>query len=135
MEKIKEKFRDKNIVMTPQRIAVWKVIDGNRNHPCVEFVYAEVKKHFPSISVATVYSILETFKTAGLVNELFIRKNKICFDPFTESHHHFLCKTCEKVYDIGVKCSLTDKKGVDGHTIEAIHGYFYGVCKDCLKDK
>ncbi len=126
-------LKEKGIVVTPQRLAVWKYIRGNQGHPCVEKVYEKVKEQFPSMSLATVYTVLETFCNAGLLHELSIRRNRACFDPRTENHHHFLCRQCNKIYDIEAECKIARKKCVCGHNVEDVHGYFYGVCKNCQK--
>jgi Fur family peroxide stress response transcriptional regulator len=128
-----ENLKTKKIVLTPQRIAVWDFIKENKKHPSADMVYESVKVHFPSMSFATVYSILETFCDAGLLKELTIRKDKTCFDPFIDSHHHLLCKVCNKIYDVEIKCKNSKFCEVDGHKIETVHGYFYGICKNCQK--
>jgi Fe2+ or Zn2+ uptake regulation protein len=130
-----EILKEKNIVLTPQRMAVWEYIKENKNHPCVEAVYEQIRKQFSSVSLATVYSILQTFCNAGLLRELNIRKGKACFDPYMESHHHLLCKECSRIYDVKIKCKNSDFCEVDGHAVEAVHGYFYGVCKNCKKSR
>lgn len=128
-----DKLKETKIVLTPQRMAVWKFIKDSKNHPSVDIVYESVKKQFPSISLATVYSILEAFRNAGLLTELCIRRNKTCFDPFTKSHHHLFCRICDKIYDIEVRCKVSEAGVLDGHKIESVHGYFYGVCNKCQK--
>lgn len=126
-------LKSKGIVATPQRIAVWNSIKDSRNHPCADIVYESVKRKFPTISLATVYSILETLKDASLLLELFIRKNKSCFDSCLDIHHHLLCKKCNKIYDIDIECKVEKIKELNGHKIESVHGYFYGICNKCIK--
>lgn len=130
-----DRLKERKIVLTPQRIAVWEFIKDNKNHPSVGIVYESVKKKFPSISLATVYSILEAFKEAGILTELCIRRNKSCFDPFIKPHHHLFCRVCDKIYDIAVKCKISETGTFDGHKIENVHGYFYGVCSKCQKKR
>lgn len=127
------RLKEKKIVLTPQRMAVWEFIKNNKNHPSVDIVYESVKKQFPSISLATVYSVLEIFREEGLLQELLIRKEKACYDPFTEPHHHLFCKACGKIYNIEVKCKFAEACTVDGHKIESVHGYFCGVCNKCQR--
>lgn len=130
-----QELKNKDIVLTPQRLAVWNFMKENSQHPCVEGVYVRVRKQFPSISLATVYSILQTFRSCGLLKELSIRKDKTCFDPSTEPHHHLLCKACDKIYDVEVVCGIAKAGKISGHKIESVHGYFYGICKNCLGRK
>lgn len=126
-------LKEKGIVVTPQRLAVWQLIRDKKCHPCVETIYKEIKEQFPAVSLATVYTILETFKNSELLQELSIRKGKACFDPYVESHHHLLCRICDKIYDIDIDCKVAQKKMVAGHRVEDVQAYFYGVCKNCQK--
>ncbi len=119
------------IRITPQRLAVYRVLNEKR-HASAEEIYEEIRKEFPTMSFATVYSILELFKEKGLANELKIDFEKSTFDIRTDGHHHFMCKKCGRIYDVDISPCETLRKGkVNGHRIESFQGYFYGVCKDC----
>lgn len=121
----------KGIRVTPQRLAVYRVLSEKR-HATAEEIYEEVKEEFPMMSFATVYSVLELFKEKGLANELKIDFEKSTFDIRTDGHHHFMCKICGRIYDVDIQPCETLKKGeIDGHQIVEFQGYFYGVCKDC----
>jgi Fe2+ or Zn2+ uptake regulation protein len=121
----------KGIRVTPQRIAVYKVLK-EKCHATAEEIYEEIKREFPMMSFATVYSILELFKEKGLANELKIDFVKSTFDIRTDGHHHFMCKKCGRIYDVDISpCEILKKGKVNGHKIESFQGYFYGICKKC----
>lgn len=123
----------RGIRVTPQRLAVYKVLKEKR-HASAEEIYEEVRDEFPMMSFATVYSILELFKEKGLANELRIDFDRSTFDIRTERHHHFLCKLCGRIYDVDLQpCKPLRTGNVNGHIIEDFQGYFYGVCKECQK--
>ena len=129
-------LRDKEIKITPQRIGVLKILKEGRRHFTVEDIYGEIKKAFPSISLATVYSILELFREKMLVQEIRIDFNRSRFEPRVDKHHHFLCSRCGEIFDIDIpECPTLEKGKVGGHVIESHHGYFYGVCKNCVKEQ
>jgi Fur family peroxide stress response transcriptional regulator len=127
-------LRNIGLKVTPQRLAILKMIKGDRTHPSAEKIYHEISKEYPGMSLATVYNTLSKLVEAGEIHELDIDPNKKRFDPYTPLHYHFYCKTCRKVYDVDYDISLTPNiKKIAGHQIEAVQLNFKGVCKDCTK--
>ena len=43
--------------ITPQRLAVLKVLAESEGHPTVEQIHEKVKKDFPTTSLATIYKL------------------------------------------------------------------------------
>lgn len=133
-----EKLRQKNIRLTPQRIAVIKFLVGNKTHPTVDEIYSAIEKNYYNLSKATVYSTVELLVDLGEVKQLAIqRNNATCYDPTPEKHHHFLCKRCGKMYDIPVgfpkNCELFAFLNENGYSVDDIESYVYGLCPKCIK--
>ena len=125
-------LKDKQIRITPQRVGVLAVLLLDRKHLTAEEIYEKMQKSFPAMSLATVYTTLEVFKEKGIVKELRIKSNKAIYDIITERHHHFYCRNCDKIFDIQMPpCVALRKNEVDGHHIEDLQGYFYGLCSSC----
>lgn len=130
-EKI-ERLREKGIVLTIQRLAVLEFLEQSITHPTVEDIYIGLKERYPTISRATIYTTLELLKNANEIQELYIRKDRVCFDKNPKMHHHFFCSMCEKIFDINIDCPVSKQGCVDGHMVKEVQAYLYGVCKDCL---
>ena len=96
------------IKWTPQRLAIIKYLDGNKQHPSAEEIYEALSDNFPTMSVATVYNVLEFLKRTNRVKEIHIDPEKRRFDPDTTEHHHAICIKCKKVFDIYQKIELPD---------------------------
>jgi len=96
------------IKWTPQRLAIIKYLDGNKQHPSAEEIYEALSKDFPTMSVATVYNVLEFLKRTNRVKEIHIDPEKRRFDPDITEHHHAICIKCKKVFDIYQKIELPD---------------------------
>ena len=125
-------FKEHDIRATHQRVALYKLLAGCKEHLTADQIYEKIHKKMPSLSLATIYATLEIFKKKGLVNEVRIDFSRSCFDVRREGHHHFLCKKCKKIFDVDMDpCPTLKKKGVDGHSIEEFQGYFYGICREC----
>jgi len=125
---------EKGIKPTYQRLKILEYISENtKNHPTAEMIYEKLSKDIPTMSLTTVYNTLNSFLEKGLVSPVTITGTEIRYDFNTSSHHHFLCKECGKIIDISVECPFSEgEKSISGHKIEEIHGYFKGICADCL---
>jgi Fur family peroxide stress response transcriptional regulator len=135
MKEMMGRLKERGVTLTPQRIAVIEYLKKHMGHPCVEEIYHAIKKKYPSISPATVYSTLQLLKEMGEIQELHIRGDKACYDPNPEKHHHLLCRVCGELIDVEVQCPIIDKNKIKGHRIEDIQAYLYGICSDCLAEE
>ncbi len=127
-----EIFKKKNIRVTPQRIGVYEILKEAKTHLTAEEIYEKIIDKFPALSLATVYSVLATFRENNLVREIRIKPEKSYFDIRVEGHHHFLCYRCGRIYDMDIPfCETLKKREVEGFRIEEFQGYFYGICKNC----
>ncbi len=134
MMEIIERLKVKGITLTPQRIAIVEFLGKSVAHPTVEDIHKAIKRKYPTMSMATVYSTLRLLKELGEIQELSIMKRgKACFDPNPKLHHHFLCRKCGKILDMDVDCPIIKKGWVSGCRVEEAQAYLYGVCSECLK--
>ena len=128
---IKE-LKEKGVVITIQRLAILEYLHNNADHPTAEKIHKYLSEKYKTISLATVYNTLDMLKQAGVVHEINIGKEKR-FDLATDSHHHFICRVCNKIIDVEIKCPMVDQEMVEGHKIESMQGMLFGVCADCRK--
>jgi Fur family peroxide stress response transcriptional regulator len=127
-------LEQKNIKLTPQRIGIYKLLIKNTGHLTAEDVYDHIKKEFPTMSLATVYSVLEVFVQKNLIKEIRIDFYKSRFESRVDRHHHFFCTRCFSIFDIDIPpCPALQRNIINGHVIETLQGYFYGTCKNCMK--
>jgi len=129
------RLREIGLIPTIQRVAVLEYLENNRIHPTADEVFRGVKDHFPSLSKATVYNVLDALKRAGAIRELTIARQAARYDIMTSPHPHFLCRICGKVYDVDLPCAVQEGDIVDGHQVESVQTYVYGVCADCLQEQ
>ncbi|OYT58749.1 hypothetical protein B6U81_07325 [Thermoplasmatales archaeon ex4484_30] len=132
-EKYVKLLKENEIKATPQRLMVLKYLDDHRNHPSADDIYSALKKKNPSLSKTTVYNSLEVLKRHGIIQSITISGSEMRYDFRSDVHHHFLCRKCGKIIDIDVGCPYMDDFLNGGHRVEEVHGYFKGICKDCLK--
>ncbi len=134
LENIKTNLKLVEIKPTFQRLAIYDYLDKNRIHPNVDVIFENIVKQIPTMSRTTVYNTMKLFLEKGLIQDLNITGTESSYDINTVPHHHFFCKTCSKIFDISIQCphGYDQLKKIDGNQIEEVHGYFKGICKECL---
>lgn len=133
MEKYKQILVDRGIKPTFQRLKILEFLDKNHSHPTVDMIYAALYKKVPTLSKTTVYNTLDVFRKYHLVDVLTITESEIRYEYILQPHHHFYCRQCGKIIDLDVSCVYQEEMCVEGHRIESIHGYFKGICSECLQ--
>jgi len=103
IEQIIAKFHEKGFKVTPQRLSICEYVLSSKDHPTTEMVYAEERKKFPTLSLATVYQTLHLLADIGLLQELELNDRISRYDPKTSPHINIICKECGMVEDYGTK--------------------------------
>lgn len=130
-----EKYKNLGLKLTPQRLAILKFLEGNKEHPSADDIYKAISKQFPTMSLATVYNTLESLRRHGQIMELNFDPFKKRFDPNPKPHHHVICIRCQKIVDVQNEFSLKIPE-IESEEFEILgnHIEFYGICSKC-KDK
>ena len=94
--------RKRGIAVTPQRLAVIRVLLASGNHPSPEEICAAVHRSHPHVSLATVHRILKQFCEVGEARKVTLLHDVARYDGNVEPHHHVLCVRCKRVDDIEI---------------------------------
>lgn len=87
MEKV-DKIRDAGLRLTPQRKSIYEVM-MRLGHATMDEIVAEVQKKDSSMTLSTVYRILDSFHEAGLLSLVFHPETGRCYyDVSVTEHHH-----------------------------------------------
>lgn len=121
--------------LTPQRMAVLKIIAESRGHPSVEQIYDEVRREYPMTSLATVYKTIALLKELGQVLELGFGEGVNRYDgskPYP--HAHLICLNCHAIVDPQVEALETAPEAIAAQTGYRMVSHrldFYGICPEC----
>jgi Fur family peroxide stress response transcriptional regulator len=98
MSEIKEKVAGQRY--SRQREEVLRVVRETDSHPTADWVYEQVRKTLPSVSLGTVYRNLNLLADEGLLQRVILDDGIVRFDGNTNDHHHFICTKSGKIYDV-----------------------------------
>ena len=121
---------------TKQKEAILGVLQGTTCHPTADWIYTEVRKEIPNISLGTVYRNLRLLRNGGEILELGFSGTFSRFDGRRDNHYHFRCESCGQVFDLDEPVNKEIDERVAHETgFEISHHRleFRGLCKKCRK--
>ena len=131
------KLREMGFRITPQRLAILRILAESKGHPSAEQIYAEVKANFPTTSIATVYKTLAVLKAIGEVLELEFSGDFNRYDGKKPGPHpHLICIKCKRIVDpeLASLAEMTEKLcSESGYKLITHRLDFYGMCPQCQK--
>jgi Fur family transcriptional regulator, peroxide stress response regulator len=134
-----DKLKSLAFRITPQRLAVLRILAASEDHPTAEQIFEKVRTKFPTTSLATIYKTIALLKGLNEVLELGFPDGSNRYDgnkPFP--HPHVICTRCRKIMDPelmsldGLKDEISKKTGfrIQHHRLD-----FFGVCQECQEAK
>jgi Fur family peroxide stress response transcriptional regulator len=126
--------RQRGLAITPQRVAVMRVLVNSGDHPRAEAVFAQVRKQYPNISLATVHRTLETLCAIGEARKVTPLHDSARYDGNTAPHHHLVCVRCRKICDIDVpefNQLLHGRQTLGDFQLLACSVQVHALCKQC----
>ena len=130
-----EAVMEKKLKHSRQREALLELLRSVKNHPTADWLYEELRKSFPKISLATVYRNLNILENNGDIVRLDCGGSAERYDGNPMKHYHFICRNCSSIIDVSFsqKSSLNEfvkeknKLKIEDHAL-----FFYGLCDKCM---
>jgi len=133
------KLKNHDCRITPQRLAVLRILATCEEHPSAEDIFEKVRNEFPTTSLATIYKTIALLKGLNEVLELGFPDGSNRYDgkkPFP--HPHVICTRCRKIVDPEpmsldeLRDEISKKTGfrIQHHRLD-----FFGVCQECQEAK
>ncbi|MGA1796164.1 MAG: Fur family transcriptional regulator [bacterium] len=129
------KLKENNHKITPQRLAIIRILSKSEGHPSVEEIYGQLQQDFPGISQATIYRNILLMKSLGEVLELGFPDGSNRYDGINPyPHPHIICIKCKRIIDPDL-ASLQDmtREIIEESGFEVITYRldFFGICPEC----
>ena len=99
--------------MTKYEEKIYNIINTSTEHLTVEQIYAELKKEYPKVVLATVYNNVNKLWKARLIRKVSIENMSDRYDRIVK-HDHLICQRCSKLTDISFEdltASLREQMG------------------------
>jgi Fur family peroxide stress response transcriptional regulator len=131
------KVKGRNFRLTPQRLTILSILASSEEHPTVDEIYTEVRKKFPTTSIATVYKTIAMLKELNEVLELGFPDGSNRYDgnkPYP--HPHAICLNCKKILDPEISSVDTlseEMKQKTGFFVSSHRLDFFGLCLECQR--
>ncbi len=127
-----QRLREEGLKVTSQRLLIYQELEGNTEHPTAEQVYERVRRALPTISLTTVYKILNELVELGEVRRFDLGDGAARFDPNTSRHVHARCRRCGAVLDLEAsRAPVRVPAEADGFRVEDYHLVLEGTCSGC----
>jgi len=126
-----------NVRNTKQRQAIFEAIERHGGHLTADEIYRLVKRHFPRLSLGTVYRNLRLLVAQGDLRELDFGMAVTYFETTKDSHYHLICRVCGSITDAdipverGLQSVVGQARNLGGFCIEEHRLDFIGVCAAC----
>ena len=138
VEAMLSKLKSRDFRITPQRLAVLKILAASERHPSVDAIYKEVKALFPTTSLATVYKTVSLLKELNEVLELGFPDGSNRYDGYNPvPHPHAICVKCKKIMDpelMNIDELSKEMSRKTGYKIFHHRLDFFGLCPACQKN-
>jgi Fur family ferric uptake transcriptional regulator/Fur family peroxide stress response transcriptional regulator len=106
-------------------------------HPTADCIFEYARTRVPTITLATVYRILNQMSISGNIKEVYVPNSASRFDGRTERHFHILCQSCKRVADFEADAAFAEptlpQGDKSGCTVTGMEITFLGVCAECGK--
>ncbi|WP_135257352.1 manganese-dependent transcriptional regulator PerR [Thermus caldilimi] len=120
--------------LTRQRKAVLEVVKRAHNHPDAAWIYQEVRKVVPKVSLGTIYRTLEALVEEGYLIPITKAGEATRYDANLHPHLHLVCRGCGAIVDLEVALPdlLTPVQEAYPHLeVREVEVTYKGLCPTC----
>jgi len=122
------------IRITQQRDAIRQVMFKVGRPLSPQEIFALAQREVPGLGIATEYRTLKSLIEEGGVVAVDLPGQPPRWEITPESHHHhFLCNTCDKLYEINACPEDLQHLLPEGYTLEEHDILLRGRCSTCVR--
>ncbi len=137
LKRYEESIAQDGLRLTRQRKHVYGALLQRQDHPTAMEVFLRAKPEMESLSLATVYNVLETLAERGLVRKVHLDSGSTRYCANNAKHGHFTCTACGAVMDVPLLPGAELEKLHHlprGYTVTQQEVSLHGLCAACRKN-
>jgi len=135
---LSEELRSRGFRMTPQRMAILRLLHDSPRHFSPVEIYAHVRQVVPGVTEATVYRTLEFLAENDIVMPSLQPDGHLVYEDASHAHHHMICRACGQELEVEhemVQGLYNQLEAKTGFKINTSHLTFFGLCSNCQKSQ
>jgi Fe2+ or Zn2+ uptake regulation protein len=118
--------------VTPQRVLIWRALEGDQTHPTAEEIYVRLRSQLPGLALATVYNTLSELVEWGEVRRFDAGDGHIHYDPDCSAHAEVVCLKCHTIIDLPDRTSQPPiPTELAGFRVVLRSEQYFGYCPAC----
>jgi len=134
-KKLTASLKKSGLRLTATRLAICKYLAETDEHPTASQIYNNLKEHYPSLSLATVYNTLDVLVDMGAINVLGQSGDgNVHFDPRIHPHINLACLKCHRIIDYPSDDVAHMQEVIgqsSGFKLIGSRIMYYGICPEC----
>lgn len=120
---------------TRQREAILEAIKASEGPLSISAIHQASRKRIKGLGIATVYRNVNLLSEKGEIRPVLLPSGDTCYESagLSEHHHHFLCESCKKAFDLHF-CPLENLPRAHlpkGFKVSRHELTFLGLCSRC----
>ena len=116
--------------MTKYEKQIYEIVNKLAGHLTADQIFTELKKIYPSVSLATIYNNLNKLCEAGLIRKVLIEGSPDRYDRIAK-HDHLVCTKCGRLTDICFEDLTAAVKEQLGSSFFAYDLKVFYICPEC----
>jgi len=116
---------------TGQRKAIFNALVNSGRPLSVSEVLALARNEAAGLGIATAYRSLKLLQEEGQITLIDLPGHPSRWEVPASHHHHFLCRTCDKLFEIHACPDNIRRLLPEGYTLEEHDILLHGQCKAC----
>lgn len=116
---------------TKQRNAIYDALANSGRPLSVDEVFKLAKNESIGLGIATVYRNLKTLQEQGRIIKVDLPGQAPRWEVIASHHHHFLCRNCDRLFEIYACPENIRQLLPEGYTLEEAYILLRGQCDIC----
>lgn len=123
-------LKENDLKATIQRTSILQSID-TAGHINVDDIYEDVKKQYPTLSLATIYKNIIVMQENNVIVEVPMNGEKSKYELKKDEHMHLICEKCGFIMDTEITSQTKEALVIENFQLKSSQINLFGLCKKC----